>query len=218
MPGVEIAALGTDHLPALARLQLEIFPVSEGKLLGYDYALHFVDWFRRSPDAVAIVAMADGLPVGYALCAPEPKLPELYRSLLPVVLRRVLARPWIAANAEVRQMAAQRLRLVLRRTARERSADLACLRLRTLGVRPEWRRRGVASALVDTFLRAAARRGFRRVTASTRRTNEAARAFYERRGWCRSDAGEGDFVDYGVTVEVPEPDSTPAVASPSTKR
>ena len=97
-------------------------------------------------------------------------------------------------------MATRRLRLLLRRRAPKDPAADACLRLRTLAVRPQWRRRGVATALVDAFIRAAAERDIHQVRASTRQTNEAARAFYERRGWRRSESDDDEFVDYSLVV------------------
>jgi len=205
----EISVLRAQHVSALAQLHLEAFPASEGSPLGYRYAFHFVDWFRQAADTVAIVALADG-PIGYALGVPEAELARLYRRLVPVVLGCVLARPWIVAHPDVRGMAIQRLRLMLSRSSQRRRPDDACMRLRTLGVRSDWRRRGVASALVDRLTHDAAQRGMGRLMASTRRTNGAAHAFYERRGWRRCDSGDDEFLDYSVAL-VARASSTPRI-------
>ena len=57
------------------------------------------------------------------------------------------------------------------------------LHINNLAVAPEWRRRGVASALLTFVLRDAAGEGASRATLEVRRSNEAARRLYERFGF-----------------------------------
>jgi len=57
------------------------------------------------------------------------------------------------------------------------------LHINNLAVLPACRRTGVATALLDRVLREGARLGARRVTLEVRRSNEAARALYERFGF-----------------------------------
>lgn len=57
------------------------------------------------------------------------------------------------------------------------------LHINNLAVRPEWRRRGVASALLARVLADAAARGARRATLEVRRSNEAALSLYRRLGF-----------------------------------
>jgi [ribosomal protein S18]-alanine N-acetyltransferase len=57
------------------------------------------------------------------------------------------------------------------------------LHINNLAVRPEFRRRGVGTALLTYALREAARFGVRRATLEVRRSNDAARLLYERFGF-----------------------------------
>jgi [ribosomal protein S18]-alanine N-acetyltransferase len=57
------------------------------------------------------------------------------------------------------------------------------LHINNLAVRHQWRRRGVATALLDFVLREGARLGARRATLEVRRSNEPARVLYERFGF-----------------------------------
>ena len=57
------------------------------------------------------------------------------------------------------------------------------LHINNLAVRPELRRMGVATALLNHVLREGGRLGARRATLEVRRSNEAARRLYERFGF-----------------------------------
>lgn len=57
------------------------------------------------------------------------------------------------------------------------------LHINNLAVLPEYRRQGVASALLLRTLREGGRRGARRATLEVRRSNEAAQRLYERMGF-----------------------------------
>jgi [ribosomal protein S18]-alanine N-acetyltransferase len=57
------------------------------------------------------------------------------------------------------------------------------LHINNLAVHPDWRRRGVASALLQWVLDAAEREGAVRSTLEVRRSNDAARLLYERFGF-----------------------------------
>jgi ribosomal-protein-alanine N-acetyltransferase len=57
------------------------------------------------------------------------------------------------------------------------------LHINNLAVLPEWRRSGVASALLARVLDEGARRGARRATLEVRRSNDIARHLYERFGF-----------------------------------
>jgi ribosomal-protein-alanine N-acetyltransferase len=57
------------------------------------------------------------------------------------------------------------------------------LHINNLAVLPEWRRAGVASALLERVFDEGARRGARRATLEVRRSNDVARRLYERFGF-----------------------------------
>lgn len=57
------------------------------------------------------------------------------------------------------------------------------LHINNLAVRPEWRRHGVATALLDFVLHEGARLGAKRATLEVRRSNQPARLLYERFGF-----------------------------------
>ncbi len=57
------------------------------------------------------------------------------------------------------------------------------MHINNLAVRPEFRRMGVATALLNHALGEAARLGARRATLEVRRSNDAARRLYERLGF-----------------------------------
>lgn len=52
-----------------------------------------------------------------------------------------------------------------------------------LAVEPDWRRRGVGTALVETALEHGRRSGAKRVFLEVRESNQAARGFYRRQGF-----------------------------------
>jgi [ribosomal protein S18]-alanine N-acetyltransferase len=78
---------------------------------------------------------------------------------------------------------------VLRLPGRRVAAFCACwivydeLHINTIAVDTALRRRGLAAALMTHVMREAARAGARRATLEVRRSNEAARALYERLGF-----------------------------------
>ncbi len=57
------------------------------------------------------------------------------------------------------------------------------LHINNLAVHPDWRRRGVATRLLDVVLAEAAAAGAPRATLEVRRSNDAARRLYERFGF-----------------------------------
>ncbi|HWF83371.1 MAG TPA: ribosomal protein S18-alanine N-acetyltransferase [Vicinamibacterales bacterium] len=69
------------------------------------------------------------------------------------------------------------------------------LHINNLAVSPEHRRRGVASALLMHVLREGAARGATRATLEVRRSNEQARALYERFGFAVAGVRRGYYTN-----------------------
>jgi ribosomal protein S18 acetylase RimI-like enzyme len=191
-----ITPISADIVPQLARIHLDVFPGAESTALGYRYALALVDWFRRYDGAVALAAMAGGVPAGYVLGVRSIDLHRLYRSLLPVVLGCVLARPWITADGELRRMALWRGRLLLGVTRPRTPPSPSVMVLKTIAVATSWQFRGVGGALLAAFTSAARKCEARTLMLSVLRSNAAAQAFYQHRGWRPTGGTDGKFVDY----------------------
>ncbi len=56
-------------------------------------------------------------------------------------------------------------------------------RILMLAVHPSWRRRGIGSSLLDTFVANASRRGMKKITLEVRPSNDNAIEFYMARGF-----------------------------------
>ena len=194
--GLRVTSIRADSVPQLARIHVDAFPGSESSVLGYRYALALVDWFRRRDGAVALAAMAGDVPVGYAFGGASIDLPGLYRSLLPVALGCVLARPWILADRELRQMALWRGRSLLAVTRPRTPRPQSDMVLKTIAVAAPWQSRGVGGELLAAFMAEARKHGARALSLSVLHSNATARAFYEHRGWQPSGESHGKFVDY----------------------
>lgn len=199
MSGCTVTPICADIVAQLARIHLDAFPGSESTALGHRYALALIDWFRRCDGAVALAAMAGGVPAGYVLGVKSNELHRLYRSVLPAVFGCVLTRPWITADRELRQMAWWRGRLLFGLHSRSPQPP-SCMTLKTLVVAAPWQSRGVGGRLLAAFMDEARRREARTLTLSVLRTNTRARAFYAQRGWQLSRDSDGKFVDYSVEI------------------
>ena len=63
------------------------------------------------------------------------------------------------------------------------AADVA--EINNIAVFPEYRRRGVGSALIDALVSECVSRGVKKLSLDVRRSNAAAIALYEKKGFCR---------------------------------
>lgn len=84
---------------------------------------------------------------------------------------------------------------------------LSCLRgpaaeLVSIAVAPNCRGKGAASALLESALRRLARRGAARLHLVVRVDNRAARAFYEKYGFCRLRVVRGYYEDHGDGISM----------------
>ena len=55
-----------------------------------------------------------------------------------------------------------------------------------VAVHPDWRRRGIAESLIDCLIQELKNRGSRALMLEVRASNEAAKALYEKLGFCRT--------------------------------
>jgi len=181
-----VVPLTTGLVPAVVGMHRAAFPRSEASCLGERYACAFIDWFSRRHGAVALVAMDDEGPCGYAVGLQRDDLPELYRALLPTVVRCLILRPWVWGDPAVRQMALQRLALLARRVPARLPAETVpqpTWYLHTVGVVPHAQRTGVGRQLLVEIEATVRVQGPRSMLLATPRANAPARALYEDQGW-----------------------------------
>lgn len=150
-------------------------------------------WYRAhlaSPHGVGLVAVADGMPVGFLLGATDRPanvawlLTHRRRELAVAGAVALVRRPRVLVH-----FVATRARRYARRLL-ARPADVSGVEARTgvsvveaVVVLPHARRRGTGSRLVDAFLGESRAAGAQRVELVTKAGSSGAGRFYERRGW-----------------------------------
>ncbi len=158
-------------------------------------------YYIEHPDGLSLVAVnADGRVLGFCVGGePNIRQPYLYAALFryaPLIAVRACTNPIVRARvvgtltrpfrrAEIDPHAAARDTNGPHRTpqaeAQHRGARLGTLL--SIGVMPEARGGGVASALIEAFARAAAQRGFGYLELGVYADNDRAIAFYRKHGW-----------------------------------
>lgn len=155
--------------------------------LGDAYAEAFLEWFRKAPGAIALVALeCERSAAGYVVGAPGNLRRSRNLALLPIVIRQVLSRPWLLADRRLAGAIRGRLRLLLPRAARD-YADVGLptprMDLVSIAVAPGKQKRGCGALLVNAFEASARSREIRSMRLFVERENAAARRLYEQAGW-----------------------------------
>ncbi|PSL06000.1 acetyltransferase (GNAT) family protein [Haloactinopolyspora alba] len=185
-----------DHTGALhaAELPHGLFP-----LLGVRFVRRWHRAHLRSPHGVVLVAMHDGVPVGFLVGTADRHanvswIIEHHRRELIAAGVRALARRPALALWFVRSRGPRYARRLLGRRASARVAAPGRLPeapfapvavLEAVVVAPGARGHGVASALVRAYLEIVADAGVRRAELVTKAGSAGAAGFYERTGWHR---------------------------------
>ena len=169
--------------------------------LGHGFLRAYYSTFVASPHAVALIARADGAPVGIVVGVLDPRSHARWvirRRGLRLALRglaMLVLRPRIAVTFA--QTRFGRYRQVWRRNRSESDYKRSSAQRRTavlshIAVVPGGRGSGVGSALVDAFLTTARAAGAARATLVTRPGDGGAGPFYRRLGW-RHDGTRAGF-------------------------
>jgi ribosomal-protein-alanine N-acetyltransferase len=100
--------------------------------------------------------------------------------------------PWTRHMFEVELVGNPFARTLVGRSVDRRVVGYICawvvfdeVRIMTLAVHPDWRRRGLGTRLLDAMMRRAVREGARRAHLEVRASNAAAQALYEHAGFRR---------------------------------
>jgi len=169
---------------AIAQLHLQAFAGEIGPMVGLGYLRAFMRWFIETPEAISLVAEADGAIVGYVFGAPDGYGPGLTRTLMPEIVlgvARNLAR--VVMHSSFRRQVRSRLtNLVLRREPRSTIFEATPQRVFSLvgiGTAPHARGQGVGQALITELCT----RADRSVILDVFKDNTAALALYARSGF-----------------------------------
>jgi ribosomal protein S18 acetylase RimI-like enzyme len=183
--GTTIVSMRAEMLPGVCALHLTAFRGQMSARLGSSYVRGFMDWFVRSADAVALVAVDEGGAIlGYVIGAPAGYNTRMNRALLTVGARNLAVRPWLLFDRRVRSTVKARLSMIVGRDQRA-APDLPrpTMALVGIAVSPTASGRGVGSALMRSFEREALRARMASLQLSVYPENAAARRLYEKCGW-----------------------------------
>ena len=195
-PAVEVRPLAAGDLPIVARLHLDVLPPSFFSRLGTRYLRAYLDTYRRSPHATAVVAVRAGQVIGFLVGPTSPAAHAAW------VLRRGGAR--LAGLALLGMLVRPRLLVFFLRTRvgrytrglarRFRPAPSAATAttdvarppavLAHVAVAPDAQGLGAGQALADRFASDARTAGSEAVELVTR-AGSPAEAFYARLGYER---------------------------------
>lgn len=181
-------------LPAVVDLHFTAFAGYMNTRLSKRYVVNFLNWFKRDPEGIALVAFDGGRPAGYAVGAPIGYQPRLTKATLAAPIAGVFRRPWLLLEGRFRRIAWGRIQGTIwgwKGKAETGAADSRAFSLVGIGVAPEAHGRHVGWALMKSFEAEARARGARRLRLSLYASNAPARSLYERAGWALvSDPGQ----------------------------
>jgi ribosomal protein S18 acetylase RimI-like enzyme len=183
--GTTIVSMSAEMLPRVCALHVTAFRGQMSTGLGSSYVRAFMDWFVRSADAIALVAVDEGGAIlGYVIGAPAGYNTRMNRALLATGARSLAARPWLLFDRRVRSAVKARLDMIAGRDDRV-APDLPrpTMSLVGIAVLPAASGRGVGGALMRSFEREALTARMASLQLSVYPENAAARRLYEKCGW-----------------------------------
>jgi ribosomal protein S18 acetylase RimI-like enzyme len=199
---LSVVTLTEELVPDIVGLHLAAYSGYLNVRLGRGYATAFLEWFRREERAVALVAMKGPEVLGYVVGAAGDLKRARNRALLPVVVRGVVRRPWVAFDARFRRAALARLGVLFARSQRgleEAPLPLPRLDLVSIAVSPSAQGSGCGRILIQEFEARARARSMRSMRLYVKPDNTAAHRLYERSGWTPlgTSMGRERLVQYG---------------------
>jgi ribosomal protein S18 acetylase RimI-like enzyme len=206
-PRATVREMSVSDLRSVALLHQAIFPGQLLTMLGTRLLVRFYYEFATGEESLALVAVADGVPVGFVAATRDKAalFRRFYRtSLLSLALTasmrpRIWSMLWRGSAARRTQ-----LRYVLRSlfgrahtpspsrlAADDVTVDIPT-RLMSIGVASAWRGTGLAEKLVNVLCERLRDNGVDVVGLSVRQENARAIRYYDRTGWIvhkRTDSG-----------------------------
>ncbi|MDQ7095567.1 GNAT family N-acetyltransferase [Desulfosporosinus sp. PR] len=192
--GIELTAMCFADLPEIVRLYQEVFYDHFLGHMGGKFLRLFCAQFINSSANQGYVAKSNGRPVGFVLGSIEREpFARFYRQNFWLLVILVTLRYF--RDAYVRKHISQRLGCIaaalqaffLRRQGEGESKGerdrFAPARILAIGVRSDYRGRGVANLLTKHFCAKMKQVGYKKVGLSTLPTNQRAIHFYKKDGW-----------------------------------
>jgi len=184
-----LVPLARHHLPVVVTLLRELFPDNPLSCLGSSFVRQLLLSFVELPGGCGYVYLEDGVVAGFVVGSTNSRghryalLRRRWFALLWQTMRSVLVSP-----SRIRPLAQYLLSYVAngRSTGPRRDqfrSALPAASLVFLGVAPEYRRSGIATALVEAFLRRMSECGANGVKLAVASNNHGAVRFYLRQGW-----------------------------------
>lgn len=208
MRDVSVREMTSERIGQVVDVHTAALPDSLNTGLGTRYLAAFFEWFTGDTESIALTVHVRGSAdvVGYVVGAPVGYSKRLARDLASVSVISALTHPRVLVDRRFLRAAVKRVCAALP-YFHESDAGLPLpsptYSLVGIAVSRGVQNRGIGSALLDRFERAAETRGVRTLRLSVYRRNAIARSFYERHHWEPFDsAGTGtDVIRYWKAVD-----------------
>lgn len=200
MSEVAITPMTGEHVEGAVAVHMEAFAGYMNAALGRRYVRAFLHFFARSAERIALVAVRDGVVVGYVVGARLDYTRAMTRELLPVVALSFALRPGLLLQRRFLRVLGTRLKQLFAPAAPAASAapiDLTSMvSLVGIGVSSRARGTGVGRLLAAAFERHARQLGVRAMRLTVYRENAGARRLYEAAGWSLTSAEDAPVLSY----------------------
>jgi ribosomal protein S18 acetylase RimI-like enzyme len=193
---VSVAPLAPSHLTRLASIHCGAFPHSALTQLGVEAVRRYYEWLLTGPhDAVCVGAFSGGTLVGFCFAGRfRGALSGFLARNRGYLMRRVLARPWLALNALFRERLGQAVNILGRGKrsfpSTPSSVPVSSFGVLAIAVDPASQGQGAGRALMEYAETVARGRGFSLMNLTVAVNNIQAIRFYEGIGWQKSPEGE----------------------------
>ncbi len=187
-----VATIGPDSVDQVAAVHRDAFPESALSLLGGEAVRRYYRWQFGGPHNLVALGAFDGdRLVGFCLGGTfRGAFSGFVRSNRWFLARSVLARPWLARRAAVRDRSRRAVTLVAGPPVpASPRAPVSSFGVLVVAVADTHRRRGAGRSLLAAAEAAAAARSFERMHLTVDPANETAAGFYAACGWARGADG-----------------------------
>jgi ribosomal protein S18 acetylase RimI-like enzyme len=184
-----------EDLSRLVQTHMAAFAGSLGVELGEKYVTEFVKWFVTDSEAINLVCEKDRRIAGYVFGAPTGYNTRMNRALIGTIAWATITHPHVVMRSGFLRQLPARVRAMLGKATRvpestTQETPERSFRLTGIGVSPEFRRQGIAQALIRGYEEQVWERGYEVIYLSVYATNDQARALYESCGWRAVNDGE----------------------------